>query len=233
MDTRAYYDEFADWYERDRHHGYHQLIDELETELVVPLAKGRDVLEIGCGTGLILRHVHKVANFAVGIDISEGMLGLAQKRGLNAVRASATALPFEDERFDVVYSFKVLSHVPDLDRALQEAERVTKTGGHLLLEFYNPLSIRYLSKKLWRGRISANTNEGAVFTRYDSLNQLRRRLPRSLELLDVNGIRVFTPHAALHRIPIIRRILTQLERRGRDNLFRYFGGFLVLHLKRC
>ena len=34
MDNRSYYDEFADWYEKERGRGYHQLIDDLEIEVV-------------------------------------------------------------------------------------------------------------------------------------------------------------------------------------------------------
>jgi SAM-dependent methyltransferase len=166
------------------------------------------------------------------VDISEKMLHRARARGLTVARASATHLPFVDQRFDVVYSFKVLSHVRDIDRALAEAVRVTRPGGELLLEFYNPFSLRFLAKKLRAGRISQSTSEDAVYTRFDSLGSLKRRLPSDVTLEDVRGIRVFTPHAQLHRVPGLRRLLARLEWLGRDSLFRYFGGFLVLHLRR-
>lgn len=231
-DSETYYDEFADWYERHRHGGYHALIDQLETDLVLPLARDRDVLEIGCGTGLILRHIDRVADLAVGIDISEQMLRRARERGLNVARASATALPFADRTFDLVFSFKVLSHVEDIDRALAEAMRVTKVGGQLVLEFYNPLSLRYLSKKVWKGRISRQTTEAAVFTRFDGLGSLKKRLPPGLELTAVSGIRVLTPHAGLHKVPVVGRVLGRLEWYARDSWLRYFGGFLALHLRR-
>jgi ubiquinone/menaquinone biosynthesis C-methylase UbiE len=231
-DNEAYYDEFADWYERERHDGYHALIDELESDLVVPLARDREVLEIGCGTGLILRRVAPVARRAVGLDLSEGMLRRARERGLEAIKGTATELPFGEGEFDLVYSFKVLSHVRDLDRALREAARVTRPGGELMLEFYNPLSLRYLAKRLRSGRISPETTEGAVYTRFDSLRSLRRRLPPELAVRDVRGVRVFTPHAALHKVPGVRDVLARLERLGRDGPLRYFGGFLVLHLER-
>jgi ubiquinone/menaquinone biosynthesis C-methylase UbiE len=231
-DNESYYDEFADWYERHRHGGYHALIDDLETDLVVPLARDRDVLEIGCGTGLILRHVDRVASLAVGIDISEQMLRQAHRRGLNVARASATALPFSDEVFDLVYSFKVLAHVPELERALAEAARVTRVGGELVLEFYNPLSLRYLAKKVRKGRISDRTTEAAVYTRFDSLASLKKALPPGLELTKVAGIRVFTPHAALLRIPGLGRALAGLEWLARDSVLGHFGGFLALRLRR-
>ena len=43
LDNRAYYDDFAKRYERERHHGYHALLDELELDIALPLAAGRDI----------------------------------------------------------------------------------------------------------------------------------------------------------------------------------------------
>ena len=71
-DTRAYYDEFARAYERHRRPndpgGYHALVDDLEIDLVRKFGEGRDVLECGCGTGLILERIAAFARSASGID---------------------------------------------------------------------------------------------------------------------------------------------------------------------
>src|SRR5262245_29395849 len=144
-DNRAYYDDFSHGYERERGRGYHQLLDDLEMSIVSPLARGRRVLEIGCGTGLILERIAREARSASGIDLSPGMLQTARARGLDVTLASATQLPFSDSSFDLVCSFKVLAHVPEIERALSEAARVTRPGGQLVLEFYNPWSLRYLA----------------------------------------------------------------------------------------
>ena len=66
MGNRAYYDDFAGWYERDRHLPYHRMLDDLEVELVERYATGKDVLEVGCGTGLILDRVAAFARGAAG-----------------------------------------------------------------------------------------------------------------------------------------------------------------------
>ncbi|MBN1946551.1 MAG: class I SAM-dependent methyltransferase [Bradymonadales bacterium] len=231
-DTEQYYDEFAEWYERERHEGYHALLDALEVDLVRPRAAGQDVLDVGCGTGLTLRHIAPIARRAVGVDISDGMLERARARGLDVFQASATELPFEDESFDLVYSFKVLPHVRELERALDELARVTRPGGALLLEFYNPLSLRYLVKRLKRGKISDTTTEAEVYTRFDSLRSLKRRLPPQLRLTGIRGIRVFTPVAAVYQIPLVKNLVERLEWWGRDSMFRHFGGFLVLELRK-
>ena len=89
-DNQSYYDDFSAWYERERHGGYHALIDELQTDIVKTHCVGKDVLELGCGTGMILKEIHPIANSAKGIDISPGMLEQAQARGLDVTVGSAT-----------------------------------------------------------------------------------------------------------------------------------------------
>src|ERR1700728_2483987 len=148
-DTRAYYDEFSVAYERHRHdpRGYHALLDGLEVELTERYGSGRDVLECGCGTGLLLERIARFARTAKGIDLSPGMLELARGRGLDVREGSVTQLPFDDASFDVTCSFKVLAHVPEIGKALAEMARVTRPGGAVIAEFYNPLSLRGIAKR--------------------------------------------------------------------------------------
>jgi ubiquinone/menaquinone biosynthesis C-methylase UbiE len=167
-ETKDYYDEFSSWYERERGRGYHQLIDDLEVDLVERYGRGAAVLEAGCGTGLLLGRVAGFAEEAWGLDLSAGMLARARDRGLRVVQGSVTDIPFPDARFDVVYSFKVLAHVERIREALAEMARVLRPGGYLLAEFYNPLSLRGLIKAWKRPTaISERTDDHAVFTRYD------------------------------------------------------------------
>lgn len=229
-----YYDEFAAWYELERHQGYHAMIDELEFDLLREHAQGADVLEVGCGTGLILSKVATIANRAAGVDISEGMLAPARERGLEVEQADAAAgLPYEDASFDLVYSFKVLAHIEDIRAALKEMTRVTRPGGHLVLEFYNPYSVRYLAKRLGGPqRISQETRESAVYTRWDDAVDIVRLMPDELEMVDFAGVRVFTPAAFLHKVPLVGALLRKAEFAARDSPLKYFGGFLVLIAQR-
>lgn len=234
LNNRVYYDEFASWYEKERHEGYHALIDDLELSLLDPYVNAEaEVLEVGCGTGLLLDRVAPRAKRAVGVDISAGMLQKAVERGLEVAQADAAALPFADASFDLVYSFKVLAHVEQIDAALKEAARVTRPGGHLVLEFYNPWSIRYAAKRLGGpGKISAKTRESEVYTRWDSPMDLARKLPNGLQLLDFAGVRVFTPTALVHRVPLVGMAMRRLEWAGLHGALRYFGGFLVVIARR-
>ena len=60
-------------------------------------AKHLRVLEVGCGTGLVLSRLKETARSARGLDVSPGMVRRARSRGLDVVLGSATALPFADE----------------------------------------------------------------------------------------------------------------------------------------
>jgi ubiquinone/menaquinone biosynthesis C-methylase UbiE len=228
--NREYYDEFAAGYEDRRHHGYHALIDRLELECVRPYAAGKRVLEAGCGTGMILKELRAMAAFAVGLDLSPGMLRKARARGLDVVHGSITDLPFSDGEFDLACSFKVLAHVEHIERALGEMARVVRPGGHVVAEFYNPYSLRGLIKRLKRPtRISAATTDEAVFTRYDSLAAIKKLLPPTLRLIDVRGVRVVTPFSAVHDVPLLRELIARAESRAATApFFKHLGGFMVV-----
>jgi ubiquinone/menaquinone biosynthesis C-methylase UbiE len=228
--TQSYYDRFSSTYERERHHGYHRLIDELELELVRRYGAGRDVLEAGCGTGLLLREAAGFARSALGLDLSRGMLGTARGRGLPVLQGSLTDLPLPDASVDVVYSMKVLPHIPPIRQAVAEMARVVRPGGHLLLEFYNPWSLRYLAKRLGGpAAISGGTTDRDVFTRYDTLASARSYLAPDLELVAVRGVRVVTPTSTVFRLPPLGRLFARAERAACDlPLLRNLAGFLVL-----
>lgn len=228
--NRTYYDEFAKGYEAERHQGYHQLIDRLETDLVLQYGRDQHVLEAGCGTGMILKEVAPAAKSAVGIDISPGMLQKARSRGLQVVHGSVTHLPFSADSFDLAYSFKVLAHVEQIEKALSEMARVVRPGGHVMAEFYNPWSLRYLVKRLKRPTaISEKSHDESVYTRYDSLAGIRKILPQSLQIKRIRGIRVMTPVAHVHRLPLLRQVFEILEWKAADApLLRQLGGFLVV-----
>lgn len=235
--TRAYYDEFSRSYEAHRRpndpHGYHALVDDLEIELTERYAAGKDVLECGCGTGLVLERLARFAKSARGIDLSPGMLERAEARGLDVCQGSVTSLPFADASFDVTCSFKVLAHVPEIGKALSEMARVTRPGGVVLAEFYNPMSFRGLAKKLGpAGKISESTRESAVYTRLDAPWTIRKILPPQLRFETARGVRIVTPAAGVMHVPVLRDLLPRLERALADTRAAAFGGFYVAVLRK-
>lgn len=226
--AQVYYDDFSTGYENERGRGYHQLIDDLELKAIRPWLPGARVLEVGCGTGLLLQHLAKESAEAWGVDISPGMLEKAKARGLNGVEGTASQIPFPDDHFDVVCSFKVLAHVPDIEEALVEMARVTKPGGLMALEFYNPLSIRYLAKRIAGPQpISDTKTEADVFTRWDTPGKIKQMLPAGTHLEGFRGVRVLTPAAFVHKVPVLRDVIAKAEHAALNSPFAYMGGFLV------
>ena len=106
---------------------------------------GRDVLEVGSGAGQCSRWVRTRGGRAVGLDLSHRQLQHSRRLdeatgvAVPSVLATATALPFADGCFDVVFcSFGALQFVADLDVALAEAARVLRPGGRLAFSITHP-----------------------------------------------------------------------------------------------
>lgn len=100
-------------------------------DAVLAAGRGRRILEIGCGAGLFARSVVDAGPGTeyVATDLSPAMVAATAALGVPAQRASADALPFPNESFDVVVAAWMLYHVPDLDAALREVRRVLRVGG--------------------------------------------------------------------------------------------------------
>ncbi len=227
-DAESYYDEFASWYERARGRGYHAFLDRMEIATAAPHINEREILEAGCGTGLVLEGLARLAKRAVGVDISAGMLEKARERGLEVVKGSVTDLPFADDSFDAVVSFKVLAHVPDLRRALAECARVTRPGGTLVLEFYNRNSIRYLVKKLKPAhKVAEGTFDTQVHTAYHTWTEILDLLPANVTPIDQAGIRVLAPTYHFYKLPGLGRLTERIEEIASASALRRFGGFMI------
>ena len=101
----------------------------------------RRMLDVGCGTGALLRLAAKRLPEAelTGVDASEGMLRVAGKKAparspaIRFVLAPAEALPFSDATFDLVVSTVSFHHWSDQPKGIAEAARVLVPGGRLVL----------------------------------------------------------------------------------------------------
>jgi arsenite methyltransferase len=108
-----------------------------------PLYPGDAILDIGCGAGvdsLVAAHLVGAGGRVVGIDFTPAMIARARahlgRLGWPQVSfqvADAEALPFPDNDFDAVISNGVFNLTVNKAKALQEAQRVLKPGGRLML----------------------------------------------------------------------------------------------------
>jgi len=119
-----------------------------------------DVLDVGCGTGVISLLVAEIGHNVTGIDLSEGMLGKArekadnQKLGAEFRLGDAENLSFENESFDAVINRHLLWTLPDPERAISEWKRVLKPGGRAIIIDGNWGDFNRLRRRVWRYIVS-------------------------------------------------------------------------------
>lgn len=103
--------------------------------LVPPAAGPDDVLvDLGCGGGLLAPHVAGLGYHHVGVDASAAAVVTARAHGVTAVRADARRVPLADGCAAVVTAGELLEHVEDPGAVIDEAARLLRPGGTLVLD---------------------------------------------------------------------------------------------------
>lgn len=146
---------------RDLEFGTREYFDAIETdryEIESPwmkrligfdLYKGKRLLEVGFGTGTDLVQFARGGAQVTGVDLTPRSIEIARRRfevyGLRGEFAIGDGenLAFPDSSFNVVYSFGVLHHTPDTERAIHEIHRVLKPGGKAIVMLYHRASLYY------------------------------------------------------------------------------------------
>lgn len=118
------------WF-RTRNHIIRQLVQQITHDLPANYR----VLEVGCGTGNVLRHLEQVcaANSVMGMDLFWDGLHYAQKRvACPLIQGDMHNPPF-GVKFDLIGLFDVLEHLPDDIQVLTDLHQMLAPGGKLLL----------------------------------------------------------------------------------------------------
>src|SRR5438309_5609242 len=111
-------------------------------EVAGPL-RGKSILDVGCGGGILAEDLAREGAQVTGIDLSSASVDQAQRHARAGGLAidyrvvDAAATPFPASSFDLVVASEVLEHVPDLDRTLREVSRILKTDGLFLFDTPN------------------------------------------------------------------------------------------------
>jgi O-antigen chain-terminating methyltransferase len=110
-------------------------------------------LDLGCGRGEWLELMREIGVEARGVDLDDGMLAACSERGLAAEHAEAIAFlrGLPDESVVIVSAFHVAEHIPfaDLQTLVQEALRVLRPAGLLILETPNPENLEVATVKFY------------------------------------------------------------------------------------
>ena len=110
--------------------------------------KDKIMLEVGVGAGTDFLQWVRAGAKAYGIDLTEEAIEHVKHRlnlyNLEAegyVVADSENLPFDDNTFDIIYSWGVIHHTPDTEKALKEIIRVCKPGGKMRIMIYHRHSL--------------------------------------------------------------------------------------------
>ncbi len=128
------------------------------TRAALELKPGERVLDVGAGTGVSTQELARSGAYAVGVDLSVGMLrvGKRARPEVPLLAGDGLRLPFGDATFDAVTISFALRNVVDTPAAIRELGRVTRPGGRLVVcEFSHPthaafrtVYLRYLMRSL-------------------------------------------------------------------------------------
>jgi ubiquinone/menaquinone biosynthesis C-methylase UbiE len=202
---------------------------------------GKDVLDVGIGSGIATQLFAEAGASVTGVDLTEWAVETTRRRlaafGYEAdVRpADAEQLPFDDESFDLVFSWGVIHHSSDMDRALRELVRVARPGGQVVLMVYHRRSLFFVVYRAFKRFLPlarrlglhfegarAGETEGLI-ARHFTRDELRQKL-EAAGLADV-WIQPYGQDAEL--LPLPRRlrlpITEHLPRRVKDPVLRRLG----------
>lgn len=118
---------------------------------ILPDSRGRDALDIGCGTGRWLKHCARGGAASLrGLDHSREMLDVAAGKDLPHARlvlAELPSVPLANETADFVLASFVLSYVQDMEKCASELARVIRAGGDLFISDMHPATAAALGWK--------------------------------------------------------------------------------------
>jgi nucleotide sugar dehydrogenase len=115
---------------------------------------GKQVLEVGCGIGTAAQSFIENGAIYTGLDLTENAINLTKKRlevfGLkgNIIQGNIEEIDnIDNNQYDLVYSFGVLHHTPNTEKAIKNIWKLLKPGGEFKLMMYAKNSIKYFEIK--------------------------------------------------------------------------------------
>jgi SAM-dependent methyltransferase len=209
----------------------------------------RDVLEIGCGTGVHAALLARAGARVTAVDLTPTAVELTRRRlalkGLEAEvsEADAEALPYANSSFDFVWSWGVIHHSERTDRVIAEIARVLRPGGRVGLMVYHRHSVTFwVNYFLYRGvlrggllqegpdALADHWSDGVIARHYTRRTLTEAFQPWfddvSTEVMGQLGEAV--PLPARVRRPVARLVPVAAQ----QALLRRFGWFLYLRARR-
>lgn len=162
--------------------------------------RGKDVLEVGCGTGQGVGYIDSLAKSAIFGDCSVELLEIAKRHYGNHYRFEkfdACELPFTENVFDVILILEAIYYIPSIHIFLNECRRVLRPGGKLLIATANkdlydfnpsPLSHEYYGVVELNNSLSEHHFDTEFFGDISVFDiSLRQKILRPIKRLAINA----------------------------------------------
>lgn len=200
LDMKSIFDMFAErydkWYDKPFGKSAFRLEKDCIEFLCGDLAK--PFLEVGVGTGRFA----VALNVEYGIDTSIAVLRFAKKRGIKAVRGDRQKLPFADESFGAVFIIVTLCFVDDPLKVLEEAVRVSRRKGPIILGLI-------LKGSPWAAFYEKKGDKGNVFykiARFYSFEEVR-------SMLASVGLEIEETRSTMFQRPTVNPLVFEFSRK--------------------
>jgi len=190
-----------------------------------PLFKGKKILEVGVGVGSDFIQFIRAGALAYGIDLTPNAIEHTKKRleiyGLTAkdIRVGdAENISYEENTFDLVYSFGVIHHSPNTVKAFEEIVRVTKPGGLCKIMVYNRHSLAGLYLWIIHGLLKGHPERTLSWIIFNYLENIgtksytKNELKKILSELPVMNVRIVTRLNTHHKFKYFSRTIRRINR---------------------
>ncbi len=111
--------------------------DDINLGILKYIPSDLNILDVGCGTGLLGNEIKKKRNYVCGIDFSEPQLALASERLDNTIKADITKEIELFEEFDMIVFADILEHLEDPTTCLKRFKKYLKDGGRIIISLPN------------------------------------------------------------------------------------------------
>lgn len=135
--VKRFDDAAADWEEKPQRVALARKVAEA-IQWAIPLASAMQVLEYGCGTGMVSRALSPYVEKIIAIDTSPQMLEVLRKKAkdekignIETLAHDLTKQPLPNKDFDLIVSCMTLHHIPDIEALIQQFFATLKPGGYL------------------------------------------------------------------------------------------------------
>lgn len=191
------------------------------------IGSNRNILEVGCGTGLFTKEIQHTNNKITAIDISPDLIEIAKKRisnpSVDLIVGNAYDTPFNDNSFDCIIGSSVLHHL-DVGLAIKEFHRLLKPDGKILFTEPNMLNPQIAVQKNipalknWAG----DSPDETAFIRWILKKQLEKAGFKNISIIPFDFLHPSTPNILLRLFLIVTKYLEKIP------VIREFSGSLVI-----